>query len=74
MTVLQHGSALPCFTHIKGEDQLASDAVSSATDSPFTDMKNAWVPRRDFGAISCPHPHMFSCKCAFAVIYDCTAA
>jgi len=42
MTVLQRCSALPCFKHIKGADQLALDAVCSATDSPFyRDMKNA---------------------------------
>lgn len=42
MTVLQHCSVLPCFTHIKGTDQLGSDAVCFTTDSPFySDMKNA---------------------------------
>lgn len=43
VTVLRRRSALPCFARIKGADQLASDAVSFATDSPFYgDMKNAW--------------------------------
>lgn len=75
MTVLRHCSALPCFIRIKGSDQLASDAARFATDGAFYGgMKNAWVPRRDFGAISCPHPRMFSCKCAFAVMYDCSVA
>lgn len=41
VTVLQVSFVLPCFTHIKGADQLASDAICSAPANPlFSDIKN----------------------------------
>lgn len=41
VTVLQDSFALPCFTHIKGADQLASNAICSApANALFSDIKN----------------------------------